>query len=191
MKTSPRSAGASQDAGTRPPAARLDGLDVLDLCHREILFSLGKLSALVARLAAFGPDDEARALAHEIDAFFSTTVRQHHEDEERHVFPRMVAGGDPRFTAAVLKLQTDHDWLEEDWMSIAPHLVTLAAGRPWSDLDALRHASAGFTALLHDHIALEESLIYPEVRARLGAAERREIGREMAGRRRARHQESR
>jgi hemerythrin-like domain-containing protein len=168
------------------PMNRLDGLDVLDLCHREILFSLGKLSALVSRLAAYGPDDEARSMAQEIHAFFSTTVRQHHEDEERHVFPRTIASGDPQIIRAVLKLQTDHDWLEEDWMALAPHLATLAAGRPWCELDTLRDASAGFTALMHDHIALEESCIYPEARARLDAAERSEMGREMAARRRAR-----
>jgi hemerythrin-like domain-containing protein len=160
-------------------------MDVLDLCHREILFSLGKLSALVTRLAAFGPDDEARAMAREIHAFFSTTVRQHHEDEERHVFPRMVSGGDPAIVRAVLKLQTDHDWLEEDWMALAPHLATLAAGRAWCNLDTLRDDSASFTALMHDHIALEESCVYPEARERLGASERREMGREMAARRRA------
>jgi len=179
MKTDPRIAGASPDA-----VNRLDGLDVLDLCHREILFSLGKLSALVARLATFGPDDEARAMAQEIEAFFSTTVRQHHDDEERHVFPRMIAAGDPEIVRAVVKLQTDHDWLEEDWMELAPHLATLAAGRPSYDLEALRSASAAFTALLHDHIALEESCIYPELKARLGASERSEMGREMAARRR-------
>jgi hemerythrin-like domain-containing protein len=170
---------------------RLAGLDVLDLCHRQMLFSLGKLSALVARLGALGADAEARAMAQEIDVFFSTTVRQHHEDEERHVFPRMAAAGDPQVMRTILKLQTDHDWLEEDWMTLSPHLATLAAGRPWSDLDALRDASAGFTALLHDHIALEESCIYPEVRARLGAAESSEMGREMAARRRASRSASR
>jgi hemerythrin-like domain-containing protein len=169
----------------RPAANRLDGLDALDLCHREILFSLGKLSALVARLAAFGQDAEARAMANEIDTFFSTTVRQHHADEERHVFPRMVAGGDPEIIRAVVKLQTDHDWLEEDWMELSPYLATLAAGRPGVDLEALGNASARFTALMHDHIALEESCVYPQARARFGASERRDMGREMAARRRA------
>ena len=98
----------------------------------------------------------------------------------------MVAGGDPQIVRSVLKLQTDHDWLEEDWMALAPSLAALAAGRPWSDLDLLRDASAAFTALMHDHIALEESCIYPEAQARFGASERSEMGREMAARRRAR-----
>jgi len=170
-----------------PPktAVSHDGFDVLDACHRGMIFTLGKLSALIARLATFGPDAEARAMANEIVTFFSTTVRQHHEDEERHVFPRMVAAGDPEIVQAVLRLQQDHDWLEEDWMELSPHLAAVAAGQSWYDLDTLREGSAVFTALMHDHIALEESCIYPQARARLRSGERREMGREMAARRRA------
>ena len=44
-----------------PPSAMgrpLDGLEALDVCHRQMLFSLGRLSALIARLATFGPDAE-------------------------------------------------------------------------------------------------------------------------------------
>ena len=40
-----------------------DGFDVLDVCHRHTLFTLGKLAALVARLKGRGPDPEARAIA--------------------------------------------------------------------------------------------------------------------------------
>jgi len=42
-----------------------------------------------------------------------------------------------------------------------------------------------FSALLRDHIALEESLIYPQARERLQGRQRRDMGREMAARRRA------
>jgi hemerythrin-like domain-containing protein len=162
-----------------------DGMEVLDVCHRQILFSLGKLSALIARLATFGPDAEAREMAREISNFLSTTVRLHHEDEERHVFPKMLATGDPELVQAVLRLQTDHRWLEEDWLQLAPHIQAVASGQSWYDLDLLRDGAAVFTALLHDHLALEESLIYPQARDKLHAGERREMGREMAARRRA------
>jgi hemerythrin-like domain-containing protein len=161
-----------------------DGFDALDVCHRQMLFALGKLSALVARLGTLGPDAEARTMADELIAFFSTTVRQHHEDEERHVFPKLAAGDDPEVARAVVRLQTDHDWLEEDWMDLSPHLEAVAGGRAGYSLDLLSDGAAAFTALLHDHIALEESCIYPQARARLGAAEKHEMGREMAERRR-------
>jgi hemerythrin-like domain-containing protein len=61
----------------------------------------------------------------------------------------------------------------------------VATGQSWYDLDALREGAEVFTALSHDHVALEESYIYPQARARLRPDERREMGREMAARRRA------
>ena len=171
---------------TCEPPSTVDGFDVLDACHRQILFTLGKLAAVVSRLKGIGPDDEARRMAAEIVGFFSTTAREHHRDEERHVFPALLATGDPEIVQAVSRLQQDHGWLEEDWMEIAPHLDAVACGNAWYDLDLLQEATEVYIALSHDHIALEESCIYPEARARLKLGERREIGRQMAARRAAR-----
>jgi hemerythrin-like domain-containing protein len=171
--------------GTGQGLAPLDGFDVLDLCHRQTLLTLGKLAALVSRLDREGVDAEARAMAAEIIEFFSTVARQHHEDEERHIFPKMVAGGDPDVVQAVLRLQQDHGWLEEDWMEMSPHLHAVANGQAWYDLDTLRACVTVFTALSHDHVALEEAYIYPQARAQLREGERRDMGREMAARRRA------
>jgi iron-sulfur cluster repair protein YtfE (RIC family) len=177
---------AFHDSAGRPaPSLFDDGLDVLDACHRRIVFSIGKLSALVTRLGTVGIDAESRSLAAELLDFFSSTVRQHHEDEERHVFPRLVTDGDDETVQAVLRLQQDHDWLEEDWMALAPHLAAIAAGQTWCDLEVLRDGVAVFSALLHDHVALEESLIYPQAREWLHGPQRRAMGREMAARRRA------
>jgi len=163
---------------------KLDGFDVLDACHRQTLFTLGKLAALVTRLQGPGPDDEARSLAREIVGFFSSTARAHHEDEERHVFPALLAAGDPDIVQAVRRLQQDHGWLEEDWRALSAQLDAVASGQSWWDPEALREGAEVFIALSHDHIALEESVVYPQARARLGSGQRREIGREMAARRR-------
>jgi hemerythrin-like domain-containing protein len=176
---------ATNSASTQPAGPLFDdGFDVLDACHRRMVFAIGKLSALVTHLGACGTDAESRALASELLDFFSTTVRQHHEDEERHVFPRLVTEGDAETVQAVLRLQQDHGWLEEDWMALSPHLAAIA-GQSWCDLEVLREGVAVFSALLHDHIALEESLVYPRARDRLQGTQRRAMGREMAARRRA------
>ena len=174
---------ASPDPAT--PSASTDGFDVLDACHRQTLLTLDKLTGLVARLASVGADAQARAMATEVVHFFSTTARQHHEDEERHVFPSLALSDDPKVVQAVLRLHEDHNWLEEDWMEISPQIDAVACGLNWSDLDILREGVEIFTALSRDHIELEESLIYPQARARLRVGERREMGREMAARRRA------
>ena len=114
--TAPTSAHPSTHSSAR--SSPTDGFDALDVCHRQILFTLGKLSALITRLGDVGADAQARELAGEILHFFDTTVRRHHEDEERHVFPPLIAAGDPQTVQAVLRLAQDHSWLEEDWMEL-------------------------------------------------------------------------
>lgn len=178
--------GAATPGGKPERRATRDGFEVLDSCHREMLATLDTLAALVKRLEAQGADDAARAMASEVLGFFSTTARRHHEDEERHVFPKALASADPQVVQAALRLQQDHNWIEEDWMELSAHLEALAAGQSWWDPALLREGSEVFIALLHDHVALEEACIYPEARARMQLAERQTMGREMAARRRAR-----
>jgi len=183
VKHAERSMNLIHDSSTQ---ASGDGFEVLDACHRQTLETLATLDALVARLASGAPDAEARTMAAGVVRFFSTAARQHHEDEERHVFPALLAGGDGDIAQAVSRLQQDHHWLEADWFELAPQLDAVAAGQAWYDLDALRECVEVFVGLSHDHIELEESLIYPAARVRLGAVERREMAREIAARRRAR-----
>jgi hemerythrin-like domain-containing protein len=124
-------------------------------------------------------------MAAELRDFFSTTFRQHHADEELHVFPSLLTSSDPAIEHAVQSLKQDHGWLEEDWREIEPQLDAIAAGQTWYDIDTLHEAVSVFTALLRDHVALEESVIYPQVRRRLDTVQRKAMGREMAARRRA------
>ena len=161
----------------------LNGFDVLDVCHRQTVIALGRLAALMTRLTKYGADDEARALAREIVLHFSTSVREHHLDEERHLFPTLLVTGDAETVQAVQRLQQDHAWLEEDWLTLSPSLDAVACGQNWYDLDTLREGVETFIALSHDHIALEESLIYPQARAQLGAAAQAAMGRDMRARR--------
>jgi hemerythrin-like domain-containing protein len=165
----------------------LDGFDVLDACHQEMLAKVEQLGELVLHLEYHGLDDQARASAKAIAHFFSVTARDHHQDEERHIFPPLAQSDDPHIVQAVLRLQQDHGWLEEDWMEISPHVQAVAAGYNGYDIDILREGTAVFAALVRDHVALEESFIYPQARRQTDAAQRKEMGREMAARRRAEH----
>src|SRR2546423_14161444 len=64
----------------------IDGFDVLDVCHRQTLFTLGKLAALVARLTRGGADAGACAMARAIVEFFSPPGHRQHQDGERRGF---------------------------------------------------------------------------------------------------------
>ena len=168
-----------------PVAASGSGFAALDACHRKTIELLDELASLVARLDLVGLDAQASASAARIAAFFCTTAREHHEDEERHVFPALLESADPEIVKVVLRLQQDHDWLEEAWFDLAPHVVAIAAGRRSYDIDVLREGVPVLAALSVDHMALEESFIYPQARACMPAQARRQMGREMAARHRA------
>lgn len=163
-----------------------DGFDYLDATHRQARFALGKLAAVVSRLAAAGVDAVTRELAAEVERFFSANMRQHHADEETHVFPRLVAGGDAALVESVQRLQQDHHWLEEDWRELAPQLDAIASGQSWVDAAVLGDGAQVFSALLHEHMAQEELVIYPQARAAAPPPQRLLMGREMAARRRGR-----
>jgi hypothetical protein len=82
--------------------------------------------------------------------------------------PRPAGQRRRRTGAARARLQQDHGWLEEDWLSwrrrSRPSPRATAGTTP-----APAPRAAGLHALYHEHIALEESLIYPEAKRRQAA----------------------
>lgn len=158
--------------------------DVLDACHQQMVTALQQMGTLLDHLKAHGVDGKAQEMARAIFLFFMNTARQHHLDEERHVFPALIQSGDDELVRHTLRLQQDHGWIEEDWLELAPQFESIAAGYNWFNLDLLTHSIPVFQALYQDHMALEESLIYPEARDRIAAWDLHGMGREMAQRRR-------
>jgi hemerythrin-like domain-containing protein len=115
-----------------------------------------------------GQDDEqCRQQAALIEVFFSSTSRQHHEDEEKLVFPSLLTSEDAELVQAVLTLQQDHGWIEQNWIELAPLLQSVATGGYSVDVAEFRHYVEVFLELCNDHIQLEETLIYPQYKARL------------------------
>ena len=149
---------------SRAPLPIPAGFEALDQTHVEIFRMLQRLDELLQRLDRQGPTIAIRANAKDIARFFDSHGREHHRDEERLVFPALLASGDPALIAHVRRLQQDHGWLEEDWSLLAPQLHAIARGENRFDMDLLRHTLPNFAALYEEHIALEESLVYPASR---------------------------
>ena len=144
--------------------------EALDACHQQIQAHLIALEALIRHIEAHGVDAGARAQAADIEAFFSSTSRAHHAEEEKNVFPPLLEGGDADLAKVVRSLQQDHGWIEENWLELAPQLRSIASGNNWVDAAEFQHYAEVFLELCNGHIALEESLIYPESKARLALA---------------------
>jgi hemerythrin-like domain-containing protein len=151
---------------SRTPAPPLPLFESLDRTHRQVMEMLGQLTKLVEQLDATGIDEPARQLATEIYQFFDDTARAHHVAEEELVFPGLLASDDAELVQHVQRLQQDHGWLEEDWLELGSHVRAVGEGQGWYDIDVLRSAVPVFTELYREHIALEETIVYPASRRR-------------------------
>jgi hemerythrin-like domain-containing protein len=133
--------------------------DAHDAFHAKCHRALDQLLGLSRRLANTHADEASRQLAAELVDHFSMAARQHHGDEERNTFPALLATGDPEAVRAVARLQDDHARLARDWLEIEPHLEAVASGQLWYDIDVISEGTEVFSALMLEHLALEESLV--------------------------------
>ena len=160
---------ANRQRPARPAVPPFDLTASLDRTHREVAVQLERLNELLNRIEAEGTDEQTRAQAEAICAFFGGQARAHHEDEEEQVFPLLLAQGDAALVQQVKRLQQDHGWLEEDWLELGPQLSALAAGYTGYDLELLRQGFIVFADLYMEHIALEEGQVFPAARPLLAA----------------------
>jgi hemerythrin-like domain-containing protein len=157
----------------RPTKPSQPGFESLDEAHRAALRMLENFKVLLAQLDGGGLDDAAQQSAQGIMAFFNGPGRDHHAQEEQFVFPGLLASGDPVLAGHVRRLVQDHGWIEEDWRELSPQVEAIAAGYNWYDMGMLTAALPVFTALYQDHIALEETVVYPAARQQQDALNHR------------------
>lgn len=157
--------------------------DFLDASHRDIAKRLDELSALLVAIDNEAVDADVKARGQAVLSFFAGEARQHHLDEEKHVFPALRGSADKGVAEMADRLSQDHGWIEENWLQLSPSLDAALRGQCWFDAQELRHAVELFSGLYHEHMLTEEALAYPEARKRLNAHQAAGMGREMAKRR--------
>ena len=83
--------------GLHTPGAGFDEpFEMLGACHDRVRRSLDLLQRLRDYLKTHACDDSARQAARDVLRYFDIAAPLHHEDEELHVFPPLLAGGDAR-----------------------------------------------------------------------------------------------
>jgi len=107
-------------------------------CHTGIVRRLHELNELPELIE---PAARARSLAERSLAFFREAVFEHHMDEERELFPAVLASAEPgdehdRVQAIVQRLTQQHRELEALWKSMEKDLRRVAKGQD-SDLDTV------------------------------------------------------
>ena len=82
--------------------------EMLDACHERVERMLRLLSKIREHVQSHGADQQARDAARDVMRYFDQAGPHHHEDEERHVFPPLLAQRDPAVVAVVIRLKHDH-----------------------------------------------------------------------------------
>lgn len=148
------------------PASVLDPVAVMELfdtSHQQIAAMLARLSQLSLDLAEQGTTLPLRQEARAVRDWLAKEAREHHLDEERHIFPPLMASGDEELMHVTRLLVQDHGWLEENWLSIQPELTAAVEGFTTFNAESLKETTRLFCQLYADHMLLEESVAYPAV----------------------------
>ena len=189
--------------GHRAPGAGYEApFEMLDACHERVERMLRLLNKLRAHLQASGWDAQAAEAARDVLRYFNEAAPRHHEDEERHVFPAVLAAPDApalphpgtgdgtgigsSLHAVVRRLLQDHADMQTRWASARPVLERIArpATGPWQQLAACEEAALdSFASLYASHIEAENHLIYPAAQQTLTPAQLQTMSADMMARR--------
>ena len=145
---------AEQDNDNEPIASFVN-------CHEGILSHLDTFGQLPALLE---PAARARTIARETITFFHSAVFGHHADEEKELFPIVLAKATPgaereQVQRYVTQLVAEHRKIEAHWRELEPHLEKIAKGR-----DDAALVGNDIACLVRDykaHALLEESEFLP------------------------------
>ena len=140
--------------------------EMLDACHERVERMLRLLGKLREHAKTHGADAQARDAARDVMRYFDQAGPHHHEDEERHVFPPLLAQRDPAVLAVVIRLKQDHREMAVQWAQVRAALTALVDAsdgwRGFSDEDLQRFDA--YDALYRRHLLDEDGVVYPAAR---------------------------
>jgi len=160
--------------------------DMLAACHDRVARMLALLTRLQQHLVERGRDEAARQAARDVMRYFDLAAPLHHQDEELHVFPPLLAGTDAALTALVQRLVQDHRDMERAWPLARKVLLGIAddPAPDWAPLTSGQSlALNSFAALYARHMEDEDHLVYPAAHAALTSDALQSMSQDMMQRR--------
>jgi hemerythrin-like domain-containing protein len=153
---------------------------VLEACHARIARQCDTLDKLLAHLPGHGADSQARQAARAVLTYFDTAAVQHHDDEERNLFPLLEQANAPGACDLAETLTLEHDELAQLWQRLRMQLSHIETGSH-ATLDVA--LTLRFVALNRAHLEFENVHVLPLARQVLDATAIERLGRAMAARR--------
>jgi hemerythrin-like domain-containing protein len=171
--------------GARPESTFADPIGLLTDCHRRI----ERFLTVLVQLSGKGTltDEQCTALETAL-RYFREAAPKHTADEEESLFPRLRSLDRPEMEAVLAKveaLETEHAQADRD------HSEVDRLGQAWLANGSLSPGDAALFSelvkqladLYRNHIATEESEVFPTAAAVLEREGREAMGREMEERR--------
>ena len=155
-----------------PRDQAIDPLMQLERCHRR----------LEEACDALGPATETedrKATIEDVAAFLERQIRRHEDDEESSLFPRLASK--PELADDLAKLTKEHAHHDELRRRFRDASATLDGPKPnWPELCQVADE---LVRSYRDHIALEETRLFPAARAALSPEDLAAMRTEMDARR--------
>lgn len=174
----------------QPPDHSFDQpLGLLSDCHRRIEYFLDVLVKLERLASSQSLTVEQQLQVEGALRYFDSAAPRHTADEEESLFPRLRASNETAAARALdvlSALERDHELADAHYRTVERlwrRRMTLG-GLPESETRALRDHLGILQAIYRGHIAVEDRELFPLAARLLSSVELRDIGREMAARRR-------
>ena len=173
--------------GHSAPAAGFEApFEMLATCHDRVRRMLALQAKLQQHLLKNGCDEPARQAARDVMRYFDIAAPLHHQDEELHVFPPLLADPDAALRELVQHLQQDHRQMEVAWTE-ARRTLQAVADSPrsgWTPLSASQTGALNrLVALYRRHLDDEDRQVYPAAQAALSPAAVQAMSEDMMQRR--------
>jgi hemerythrin-like domain-containing protein len=160
---------------------------LLSDCHRRIEMFLGSLER-VATVIDKPLQPEARGALETSLRYFREAAPKHTADEEESLFPRLRKVRRPEVDAAIQQLEplenehrrADHLHAEVDRLGLQALQQELLAA---NDARQFRECVAELSSIYHEHIRIEDEVVFPLAGRMLSSREKADIAKEMAARR--------
>ncbi|MFM2069352.1 MAG: hypothetical protein RLZZ584_4261 [Pseudomonadota bacterium] len=155
---------------TTPPEATAP-IDNFSQCHVGIVAQLQQLDRLPALLE---PAAQAREVAARALDFFRSAVFEHHGEEERELFPAVLASASPgeehgKVADVIDQLVHEHRQIESTWARLEPALKAIARGQhSRMPADEVAAMVTGLVTDYRGHAHFEEVYFLPLAQTILG-----------------------
>lgn len=187
MGTVRRTTRAASLPGFHAPGAGFEApFEMLAACHERVERMLALMARLQQHLLDHGCDDAARQAARDVMRYFDIAAPLHHQDEEFHVFPPLLAGPDDQLRGLVQRLMQDHRQMETTWVParLALQAVAESPAGGWTPLaPGQTEALDRFAALYQRHLEDEDRMVYPAAQATLSPGALQAMSEDMMQRR--------